>query len=122
MADNWSFVWTPQFLVGSLVMGFILNVFGTYVVRWIDSVRAKLPAYYRRVRVEEKQRTQHLVEAATADTALYAALSAEAARLQIREVRRYFVALVSFIPFFILAASEVLTVGKPPVTVARQSG
>ena len=96
MSNDWSFVWTPQFLVGSLVAGLLLNVVGTYVVRAFDRVANRLPAYFRQVRQEEQTRIQKLSTAASSDNALYAALAAEAARLRSHQLLRFFIAFVCF--------------------------
>ena len=96
MSNDWSFVWTPQFLVGSLVAGLLLNVVGTYVVRVFDRVANRLPAYFRQVRQEEVTRIQKLSTAASSDKALYAALAAEAARLRSHQILRFFIAFACF--------------------------
>jgi nucleoside recognition membrane protein YjiH len=105
VSNDWSFVWTPEFLVGSLVAGLLLNVVGAYVVRAFDRVTNRLPAYFRRVRQEEQTRIQKLSTAASSDNALYAALAAEAARLRSHQLLRFFIAFVCFTVLVVLSVS-----------------
>jgi hypothetical protein len=105
VSNDWSFVWTPEFLVGSLVAGLLLNVLGTYVVRAFDRVTNRLPVYFRRVRQEEQTRIQKLSTAASSDNALYAALAAEAARLRSHQLLRFFIAFVCFSVLLVLFIS-----------------
>ncbi len=108
MLKDWSFVLTPQFLVGTLIAGLLLNVLAAYVVRTIDRIRIALPTSYRRARAEESARIETLTAAATSDNALYAALAAEASRLRLRQLLRLFIAFVCIYPVvFLVALGEV---------------
>ena len=57
MIHDWNFVWTPQFLVGTVIAGLLLNIVGAYMVRALDHVRKALPASFRRVRQEMRKNT-----------------------------------------------------------------
>lgn len=104
MKDDWSFVFTPHFLVGTLIAGLLLNTASAYLVRAIDRVRKALPASFRRARSEESARIEELTAAATSDNALYAALAAEASRLRLLQLLRFFTAFVCIFPFLLLVA------------------
>lgn len=104
MTNDWSFVWTPQFLVGTVIAGLLLNIVATYVVRAVDHVRKALPAAYQRARGEESVRIEQLTTAATSDNALYAALAAEASRLRLHQLLRFFVVFVCIYTLVFLAA------------------
>jgi hypothetical protein len=43
VTNDWSFVWTLQFLVGTVIAGLLLNIVAAYVVRAVDHVRKALP-------------------------------------------------------------------------------
>jgi hypothetical protein len=121
VSNDWSFVWTPEFLVGSLVAGLLLNVLGTYVVRAFDRVANRLPAYFRRVRQEEQTRIQKLSTAASSDNSLYAALAAEAARLRLHQLLRLFIAFVCFsLLLFLATIMSITPVTQITVTVRVQ--
>ncbi len=94
MTNDWSFVWTPQFLVGTAIAGLLLNIVAAYVVRAVDHVRKALPVSIRRARAEESVRIEQLTTAATSDSALYAALAAEASRLRLHQLLRFFIVFV----------------------------
>jgi hypothetical protein len=117
MRNDWSYVWTLQFLVGTLVVGLLLNVLGTYVVRALDSVKKRLPAYFRRVREEESVRIQTLSTAATSDSALHAALAAEAGRLRLHQLLGFFIAFVCIATLALLVTVRQLTLPES-MTVA----
>ena len=104
MLDDWSFVLTPQFLVGTVIAGLLLNIVAAYVVRGIDLIRVALPASYRRARSEELVRIEALTAAATSDNALYAALSAEASRLRLRQLLGFFIAFICIYTLLFLVA------------------
>ena len=113
MRDSWSVVWTPQFLVGTVIAGLLLNVLAAYVVRVVDRVRVHLPAYFRRARDEEAARVQLLYAAAASDNALYAALAAEAGRLRLRQLLSFFIAFVAIATLvFLLGVSEIAPIGR----------
>jgi len=92
--NDWSFIWTPQFIAGTLIAGLLLNIIAEYVVRAVDHVREALPASFRRARDKESERIEQLTIAATSDNALYAALAAEASRLGVHQLLRFFIAFV----------------------------
>lgn len=104
MTNDWSFVWTPQFLVGTVVAGLMLNVVGAYVVRAFDYLGQELPARYRRAQSKESVHIEQLTTAATSDNALYAALAAEASRLRLHQLLHFFIAFVCINTFVFLAA------------------
>lgn len=107
MGQNWNFVWTPQFLVGTLIAGLLLNVLGAYVVRAVDRMRVHLPAYFRRARDEEAARIQLLYKAAASDNALYAALASEAGSLRLYQLLCFFIAFVAIVTLlFAIAISR----------------
>jgi hypothetical protein len=99
--NRWSFVWTPEFLVGTLVVGLLLNVLGAYVVRTLDRVRTRLTGYLRGVLGKEAARTDQLAAAAASDNAVWAALAAEASRLRLHQLLRFSIAF-AFIGAFLL--------------------
>jgi len=101
---DWSFVLTPQFLAGTVVAGLLLNIVAAYAVHAIDHVRKALPASYRRARAEESARVEALTAAATSDNALYAALAAEASRLRLRQLLRFFIAFICIYTLVFLMA------------------
>ena len=111
MTNDWSFVWTPQFLVGTVIAGLLLNIVAAYVVRAVDHVRKALPASYRRARAEESVRIEQLTAAATSDNALYAALAAEASRLRLHQLLRFFIAFVCIYTLVFLVAFGEVTPG-----------
>jgi quinol-cytochrome oxidoreductase complex cytochrome b subunit len=114
VTNDWSFVWTPQFLLGTVIAGLLLNIVAAYVVRAVDHVRKALPASYRRARGEESARIEQLASAATSDNALYAALAAEASRLRLHQLLHFFIAFVCVHTFlFLMAVGEL----KPGVGV-----
>jgi hypothetical protein len=101
---DWSIFWTPQFVIGVVVMGLLLNVVGAYTVRSIDWARKALPASFRRGRDMEAGRVQQLATAAISDHALYAALAAEATRLRVHQLLQFFIAFVCFCGLLLLLA------------------
>jgi hypothetical protein len=103
VTSDWRFVWTPQFFVGTIFAGLLLNVVGTYAVRGLDRIRTVLPAAFRRGRDEESARIQQLVDAGTSDNSLYAALAAEASRLRVHQLLHFFFAFVCIDPLLLLA-------------------
>lgn len=123
MTHDWNFVWTPQFLVGTIIAGLLLNVVGVYVVRALDHVRKALPASFRRARQEESERIEKLVTAAMSDNALYAALAAEASRLRLHQLLGFFIAFVCFsILLGLIAFSQVAPAVKITTTLRLQAG
>lgn len=106
MPNDWRFVWTPEFLVGSIVAGLLLNVVAAYVVRAVDHVMKWLPASYRRNRDAESARIEKLTSAATSDNAVYAALAAEASRLRLHQLLRFFIAFICIYTFVFLVAYD----------------
>jgi hypothetical protein len=94
VTDDWSFVWTSQFLVGTVIAGLLLGVVSQYIVRALDHISEVLPASFRRAREEESLRIQQLTNAAISDNALYAALVAEASRLRLHQLLSFFIAFV----------------------------
>lgn len=94
MTNDWSFIWSPQFLVGTVIASLLLNIVAAYVVRAVDYVRKVLPASYRRAQREESMRIEQLTAAATSDNALYSALAAEASRLRLILLTRLFIVVV----------------------------
>jgi hypothetical protein len=46
---DWSFVWSPPFLVGTVIAGLLLNIVAAFAVCVVDHVRKALPASYRRM-------------------------------------------------------------------------
>jgi len=114
VTNDLSFVWSPQFIVGTIIAGLLLNIFAVYLVRVIDHVRKALPAFYRRTRGEESARIEELTIAATSDNALYAALAAEATRLRLHQLLRFFIAFVCIYTFvFLVTIGEV----KPGINI-----
>jgi hypothetical protein len=89
-------------LFGVLVCGLTLNVLGAYVVRWFDRVRDRLPAHFRQVREKELERIQLLSAAASSDSGLYAALSAEAGRLRLHQLLGFLIAFVGICAILLL--------------------
>jgi hypothetical protein len=71
VAINWGVFWTPEFLIGVVVIGLLLNVVAAYVVRSLDWFARVLPASFRRAQEAESARLQQLTNAATADHAIY---------------------------------------------------
>jgi len=94
VTNDWSFVLTPHFLVGTVIAGLLLNIVAAYLVRAVDHVRKALPASYRRAQGDESVRREQLTTAATSDNALYAALAAEAGRLRLHQLLRFFIVFV----------------------------
>ncbi len=47
MRNDWSFFLTPQFLVGTLMVGLLINVLSAFVVRMLDGVKTRLTVYFR---------------------------------------------------------------------------
>jgi len=120
---DWDFVWTPQFLVGTVIAGFLLNVVGAYMVRALDHVWKALPASFRRARQEESVRIEKLVTAAMSDNALYAALAAEASRLRLHQLVGFFIAFVCFSTLLgLIAFSQVVPAIKITTTLRLQAG
>ena len=113
---NWGVFLTAEFLIGVVVVGLLLNVLGTYVVRSIDWIARVLPAFFRRAQENESARIQRLADAATADHAIYAALAAEASRLRSHQLRQFFFSFVCLSTmFFVLILLE--REGQPPRVV-----
>jgi hypothetical protein len=119
VANNWRFVWTPQFLVGTVIAGLLLNVVAAYVVRAVDRLRKALPASYRRARDEESLRIEQLTAAATSDNALYAALAAEASRLRLHQLLGFFIAFVCTFTLLVLVTVSQLTPAAQMTRPAR---
>jgi pilus assembly protein TadC len=86
---NWGIFWTPEFLIGVVVIGLVLNVASAYVVRLLDRMGMVLPAFFRRAQQAESARIRRLADAATSDHALYAALAAEAGRLHSHQLTQF---------------------------------
>lgn len=118
MTNDWRFVWTPQFLFGTLIAGLLLNVVAAYAVRAIDRLGKVLPAFYRRARDEESSRIEQLTTAATSDNALYAALAAEASRLRLLQLLGFVIAFVfTFTVLVLVTVSQSSPVAKLTTTV-----
>jgi hypothetical protein len=114
VTNDLNFVWSPQFLVGTVIAGLLLNIVVAYVVRVVDNVRKALSASYRRAQGEESVRIEELTTAATSANALYAALAAEASRLRLHQLLRFFIAFVCIYTIvFLVAFGEV----KPGISV-----
>lgn len=96
MTINWRVFLTPEFFIGVVVIGLLVNVVSAYVVRSLDWVVEVLPASFRRAQEAETARIQRLTEAATADHAIYAALTAETSRLRSHQYAQFFLSLVCF--------------------------
>jgi hypothetical protein len=92
--NDWGFVWTRQFVVGTLIAGLLLNVIGGYLIRALDWAGKALPASFRRAQEAESARIEQLTSAALSDHALYAALAAEACRLRLHQLIRFFIAFM----------------------------
>ena len=119
MRDALNLIWTPQFFAGTLVAGLLLNVLGAYVVRAIDRLRVRLPGHFRRIREAESLRIQRLSDEATADTALYAALAAEAGRFRVHQLLGLLTAFASAFALLFLMA---IMVGSEAPPVDRSTG
>jgi hypothetical protein len=104
--STWSLVWTPQFLVGTIVAGLFLNVVSAYVVRAADRLVHRVTGAWRAAVGEEAARTQQLSAAAAADNALYAALAAEASRLRSHQLLHFFIAFVLIATFICMLALD----------------
>src|SRR5262245_42114623 len=102
MSINWGVFVTPEFLVGTLVVGLLLHVVGTYMVRSLDWVIKVLPASFRSAQEAESARIQKLTAAATSDHALYAALSADASRIRSHMLQHFFFSFVCFFTMLLL--------------------
>jgi hypothetical protein len=123
VTNDRSFVWTLQFLVGTVIAGLLLNIVAAYMVRAVDHVRKALPASYRRVRGEESVRIERLIAAATSDNALYAALAAEASRLRLHQLLSFFIAFVCISTLlFLVAVSQVTPAVRMTTSVRVQAG
>jgi hypothetical protein len=102
MSRDWSFILTPQFLVGTMVAGLLLDVVGTYLVRWLDRIKDQISSGREQALSEESQRVGRLTEAALSDTALYAALAAEGTRLRLDQLLKFLGAFFCIYPLIVV--------------------
>ena len=101
MSTNWSKFMTPEFGIGVLLSGLLLNVVGTYVVRGLDRFRSGWTEQARSQRERLRLRREAYTTFARTSPAAYAALAAEAARLRARSVR-YLLMMVVMIAILLL--------------------
>jgi hypothetical protein len=89
MSIDWSFVLTPEFVIGTVIAGLLLNIFASYAVRLIDRLWTGATATSRKVTAELAERRHNLTERGKDDFTFYLALIAEAGLLRIRAMRRF---------------------------------
>jgi hypothetical protein len=95
----WAAISTPEFLLGA-AFGLVLNVESAYIVRGLDRLGPRISSLVRPILEEDRRWEAEIAIAAASDSALYAALAAEASRERMSQFVRL---LLAFGGAFVIA-------------------